>query len=415
MSKASEHRTPTPVEEKVRAAFQSSVPSLVEHLNNLGNPHFDRFGLFMEGVTGNGTVILWGTKRYNQDMERAGRNAMKRPFGIEIDTLSPSIQVVLYPAMVYKPYDELRTIAKEEGYEVREEGVQTMVYFLDEFEKEAGNTHDLAANLLFISHMIDAALKGRYPLEQGERSAEFLEEVRDGLSHVREYIVALTLEQRASLSPRIARISLLDDEELAHEAQRRVSYDIEPMKMPGLYEPARTDVPQKTPQDAIKNRTFYLHLDQRNLPPRIKDKKTIDVPSLPWIEYGKNRWNRSHELFGRYELRIGDQILLVDFRLDSTHMPAKYGFFDTIEITQHGHEGISQHIVLGQEVAGFFEVFPVIVAGEFDFSHSETQRFLQILSQDKGTKPEVAKVLTDVLNLSAKGTLQRVNQLEENQ
>lgn len=434
MPSRGERPSQAPVEERLRAAFQTSAQPLVEHLHGLGEPHYDRFCAFMEGIATNGTIIFWGTKRYDQDMERAGQNAMRRPFGIEMGTLTPSMQVILYPMTVYKPDDEQRAMAKEEGYEVREEGTQTMVYFLDEFEGETGRTHDLAANLVFVSHMVDAALKGRYPFEQGERSTEFAGEVRGALSDAREYIGTLTPEQRATLSPRVARIALLDDEGLAREAQRRVLYDAEPMKAPGLYEPGQPDIPQLTPAQAVQNGELYLKLDERELPQRVKGRGTTDVPSSPWTEHGKNRWNRSHQLFGRYEAPIADGDLRVDFRLDSTHMPALYGFFDTIEVTRTNPEGICEHSLLGQEMGEkanlaflqFFgakltpeqlqnSVIPVIIAGNFDFANPQTRELLEKLAADKGTKPDVGRVIADVLRLSAEGRLQRIQQREENQ
>lgn len=436
MASQGERPSQAPIEERLKAAFQSTAQPLIEHLHGLGEPHYDRFGAFMDGIATNGAIIFWGTKRYDQDMERAGQNAMRRPFGIEMGTLTPGMQVVLHPVTVYKPDDEQRTMAKEEGYEIREEGTQTMVYFLDEFEKEAGNIHDVAANLLFTSHMIDAALKGRYPLEQGERSTEFVDEVRTGLAEVREYLGALTPEQRVSLSPRIARIGSLDDEELARESRRRVLFEAEPMKAPGLYESGQSDATQLTPEQAVQNKETYLKLDERELPQRIKARRSTDVPSSPWTEYGKNRWNRSHRLFGRYETPAVDGALRVDFRLDSTHMPALYGFFDTIEVTNTTPEGIREQIIFGQEMgekAGlnflqFFgakltteqlqdSVIPIIVAGDFDFTNPQARELLGKLAADKGTKPDVGRVIADVLRLSAEGKLQRVQAVgnEDNQ
>ena len=288
MSSQSERPSQSPIEERLRTVFAASVQPLADHLHGLGEPHYNRTGPLLEALQTKGSIFFWGTKRYDEDMKAAESNAMRKPFGIEIGTLSPGIQVVLYPMMVYKPGDADREMAKEKGYKLREEGTQTMVYFLDEFEKEAGDTHGLAANLLFVSHMVDAALKGRYPLEQGERSTEFAQEVKAGLSDAKEYIAALTSEQRANLSPRVGRIALLDEEGLAREAQRRVLYNAEPMK---LYEFEETDVSELTPEKAVQNGELYLKLDERDLPQRMERTKATDVPSLPWIEYGKNKWN----------------------------------------------------------------------------------------------------------------------------
>lgn len=424
----SEKPSQAPIEERLRAVFRESAQSLIEYVGSLDETHYERFNSFLDGIATNGVIAFWGTKKYEEDMKAAGSNAWNRPFGIEMDTLQPNIQLVLYPTTIYKPDEEQRQLAKEEGLKVREEGSQVMVYYLDESEKEIGNIYDFGANLLFISHMIGAALNTRYPLEAGEKSQEFLQEVRAGMSAVRDYVQALTDEQRIELSPRIAKIGLLDEAELEAEAKRRVLYHAEPMKIRGLIEPETSDDSKQTPEEAVKNGTLYLRLDERDLPQRVNDKGEKDVPSLPWVEYGKNRWNRSHQLFGRYEARTEKESLLVDFRLDSTHMPAKYGFFDTIEILLRTPEGISQHVILSQGIDSEKEqllvyqmmgarikektlegvVFPIVIAGDFDFSDPETRRLLDVLAQDKGTKPDVGRVIADVLRLSAEERLQRI-------
>lgn len=328
MTLRSEEPSQAPIEERLRASFQQSAQSLDEHIHGLGQTHYDRFSVLFDGIATNGVHMFWGTKRYDQDMEAGGRNATRRPFGIEVGTLSPNTQLILYPMTVYKPDEEQKQLAKEEGMEVREEGTQTMIYLLDGFEAEARNIYVLAANLLFVSHMVGAALNNRYPLEQGERSSEFLGEVKAGLTAVKEYVTDLTSEQKGQLPAHITRVGFLDEDGLTNEAQRMVLYDAEPMKMPGLYESERVDTPKETPGGAVNNGTLYLHLNERGLPQSIKSEDSTDVPSLPWVEYGRNRWNRSHQLFGRYETPTTDGSLRVDFRLDSTHMPAIYGFFD---------------------------------------------------------------------------------------
>lgn len=428
-----EQPSQTPIEERLRAGLEVSVMPLMEHLTTVGEPHIERISAFMDGATTNGTVLLWGTERYEQDTERAGANDIRRPFGIEMETLSPSVRLILYPSTVYKADDEQRTIAKEEGFEIKEEGPQTMVYFLNEFEREVGKTPDFTANLLFTSHMIGAALEGRYPLETGEKSEEFLSEVRGALSDVRDYVAILPPEQRASLSPVISEIGQLDDEKLALEAKRRVLFGAEAMKAPGLFESGQLDEPL-TPEQAVQNGEYYLKVGERNLPRRRQEGATPDVPSEPWKEYGTNRWNRSHQLFGRYETPIQDGALNVDFRLDSTHMPALYGFFDTIELTRITTEGIEEHILFGQEMgdnaalnfAQFFgakltpeqlqdSVIPIIIAGDFDFSNPETREMLGRLASDEGVKPDVGRVIADVLRLSAEDRLRRLQVGDDSQ
>lgn len=434
MASRSEQPSQAPIEERLRSAFEQSVQPLANHIYALGETHFDRFSTLFDGIASNGMLMFWGTKRYDEDMERAGGNAMRRPFGIEMRTLSPSTQLVLYPTTVYKPDDGTSNLAKEEGLEPRTQGAQTMVYLLDEFEAEAGNTYDLAANLLFVSHMVGAALNNRYPLDQGERSPEFLEEVKAGLTEVKEYISDLPFEQRDQLSPHIVRVGVLDEDGLKREAQRIALYDAEAMKMPGLYDPEAASIIEQTPEEAVSNGTLYLHLDERGLPQRERGETTTDVPSLPWTEYGRNRWNRSHQLFGRYENPTTDGSLRVDFRLDSEHIPTIYGFLDTIEISKTTAAGIREHILFGQEMgekahllhaqflgANFTleelqdSVIPIIIAGDFDFTNRETRELLGKLAADQGTKLDVGRVIADVLRLSEQGELKRVIQDEVDQ
>ena len=429
MTLRSEEPSQTPIEERLKAAYQQTLGLLVDHINRLSQSQDENFAPLVEGIATNGVQMFWGTETYSKHMENASINATRRPFGIEMRTLSPGTQLVLYPRTIFKPDEDVRQLAIEEGLEVREEGPQTMIYFLDEFEAEAGNgnMYDLAANLIFVSHMVGAALNNRYPLNKGERSAEFLGEVKTGLITVQKYISDLSSEQRSQLSMHIVKVGSLDEDGLVSEAKRIVSYDTEPMKMPGLYESEGTDVHKQTPVEAVNNNTFYLHLEERGLPQRVRGETTTDVPSLPWVEYGKNRWNRSHQLFGRYESPIDEGFLRVDFRLDSTHMPALYGFFGTIEITREIGVSIREHILFGQEMgdkapllyAQFFgapltpeqlqdSVVPIIIAGDFDFTNSETRELLGKLAEDKGAKPDVGRVVSDILRLSEQGKLKRL-------
>ena len=153
-----EQPSQAPIEERLRVSLQVSVMLLMEHLPSVGEPHVERISAFMDGVATNGTILLWGTKRYEQDMERAGSNAMRRPFGIQMETLSPSVRLILHPTTVYKADNEQRAMAKEEGYEVREDGPQTMVYFLDEFEGEVGRTP--AGWVVKLPHTVYSFLSG---------------------------------------------------------------------------------------------------------------------------------------------------------------------------------------------------------------------------------------------------------------
>lgn len=418
----------TPQDIRLITAFCKTGQNAVIHLKEMHGEDDQRLAPFMDAIVDQGAIVLPTTDRYYKDMEMAGRNALQRLFGIELDTLSPNIQLILYPKMIYKPTKEELKEAKKEGYEMRTEGPQAMIYVLDGFENKAQDVENMAANLYFIGHMVRALLENKYPIETGERSPEFKAEVKQALALVREYNEKLLDTRRKKLSPIIARISKLDETELEEEAHKFTLYHVQPMKMPGLYESERIDAPSEKPKEAVRNKILYLHLDERDLPLRIKEEKTENVPSLPWKEYGKNRWNRSHQLFGRYEAPTIDGALRVDFRLDSTHMPALYGFFDTIEITKTRDSEIKEHIIFGQEMGGkaelaflqFFganltpeqlqdSVVPIIIAGKLDFSNSETQELLRKLAEDKGTKPDVGRVVADVLRLGKEGRLKRLS------
>lgn len=432
MSLQPEQLQPIPPDVRLRNAFYESARDAALHLTDTQGLEVEhRLAPLIEGFVNYGVITRPTTKLYNQDLETAGRSAMKRPFGIELDTLSPNVQLVLYPQMIFKPTEEDIQAAKEEGLTIRTEGGQAMIYILDGFEKETGDIENMAANLYFVGHMSSALLEGRYPFGVGERSPEFKQELKQALTLVQEYAEKLPENRKQKLSPKISRIASLDDAMLDDEARKFALYHAEPMKMPGLYELEETDIPKETPEEAVQNVTLYLHLDERDLPQVLRD-SVGHMPSLPWVEYGKNRWNKSHQLFGRYEALTEKEALRVDYRLDSTHMPALYGFFDTIEITRTIPEGIQEHIIFGQELGEeanlnllqFFganltpeqlqdSVAPIIIAGDFDFNNAQTRELLGKLAIGKGTKPDVGRVIADVLRLSAENRLQRVEQVEK--
>lgn len=438
MSLQSEQIQPIPPDVRLRNAFYESARDATLHLTDTHGLEVEhRLAPLIVGFVNYGVITRPTTKLYSQDIETAGRNAMKRPFGIELDTLSPNIQLVLYPQMIFKPTEEDIKAAKEEGLVMRTEEGQAMIYVLDGFEKETGDIENMAANLYFVGHMTNALLEGRYPLNIGEKSPQFKQELKQALNLVQEYAGKLPKDRKQKLSRKISRIVSLDDAKLDDEARRLALYHAEPMKMPGLYEFEETDIPKETPEEAVQNVTLYLHLDERDLPQVLRD-GVGQIPSLPWVEYGKNRWNRSHQLFGRYETSTDDGSLRVDYRLDSTHFPSKYGFFDTIEIIRDTEVGIGGHIILGQEVNSEMEplagaamlsqpdrslssiyeelpglVYPIVLAGDFDFTQADAREFLGKLAADKRTKPDVGRVVADVLRLSAESRLQRFEHVEK--
>ena len=53
-------------------------------------------------------------------------------------------------------------------------------------------------------------------------------------------------------------------------------------------------------------------------------------------------------------------------------------------------------------------VFPIIIAGYFDFSRPELRQLLESLAREKGTKPDVREPLVDTLRFSKEGRLTRL-------
>ncbi len=423
-----EHQIPqgaTPLE-----AFVHSTVRATYHLDRI--PDFHGLDLlankFTDAVSSGGLFMFETEEVYDQHIEAAGRNAFQPPYGVEIDTLSPNVRLMLYPRTIFQPTDQIRESAEEEGVEVRTTGPQAMLYVLDRYTGEAVNTINQAANFIFIANMVDALLTGQYPAERDTASPEFAQQVEQGMRKVREYTSRLIPEQRARLSTFGNRIAEMEESGLSELTAKYVKYQTEHMKSQGLrdegYFSMESGEPGEQERDAVAKGQEYLHVTDRNLP--VQPEGTEGVPSLPWREYGRNRWNRDYQLFGRYEALVdAGELLRVDFKLDSTHMPAKYGFFDTIEIARVDPEGeiTNDHVILGQEVnheqeevlfseaffgsdpEGAFKqaqgiVFPVVIAGSFDFSRPEIREKLDLLINDKGTKREVSAVLADTMRLA---------------
>ncbi|OGK54996.1 hypothetical protein A3H78_00785 [Candidatus Roizmanbacteria bacterium RIFCSPLOWO2_02_FULL_36_11] len=388
----------------------------------------------------NKVMMLVGSDRFDEDVKAATREAgFRRPWGIVANTLSPNVKVILYPQTVFEAAEEHVAMAAEEGIDVQTEGPQAMVYVLDGFVEEADDTPMVAANLaIFVPRLTRALTHGRFPLEQGETSAEFKKEVEDTFVAVRHFVDA-AIPDRAGLSPTVARLVRASDTDLPTLALNYSAYQTELITPPGLVIPERTDITELTPQQAIARKQSYLHIDDRQLPKRPPEAKDIPSPKLPWTEYTVNRWNRDSELYGRYESELptgeddaaSQRTLRVDYKLESLHFPGKYGFFNAIEITTVGPEGVDEHVILGQEIAAAgsvtgeeeklhldendevgmplgVELFPVIVAGSFDFSNPRLRAQLEALVVDEATKREVKLPLRDALMLYDQGRLGNV-------
>lgn len=402
-----ERRTPVPIDEQITAAYIDSAQKsqdllgseLLGQLNEYNPETGDSLvGSFTEALIRNQLAVFYGTETYEEHLEGATKGAgFERPFGIVLPTLSPDIMVILYPKIVFPADEDFIQAVKEEGLEVATEGPQVMMYILDSYLQTNHTPEDTIANdFLFIPYMTRAHLTGKYPLETGEKSEEFQQQVQGAFDLVSRFTRSITQEQWRDLSPKIARFSRMGEKELEEFAQNFAKYKVEPIKPVGLRE---SQEPRQNPQEAVENDTEFLHLSTRDLPKRFGN----DTTQQPWSEFTTNRWNSDAELYGRYETFVGNALLRVDYLLDSTHMPAKYGFFDTIEITVNSGHGITEHVILGQEMGNLFDpnsAFPVIIAGEFDFSDETLRSNLNLLAKDEGTKKEVARVLADILNPS---------------
>ena len=66
------------------------------------------------------------------------------------------------------------------------------------------------------------------------------------------------------------------------------------------------------------------------------------------MEFTGNEWNSDYQLFGRYVYDADGIIIQVDYRLDSTHLPARYKYFSALEITLLKPNGAKQRNVFGQ-------------------------------------------------------------------
>lgn len=391
-------------EDKVFETLRNAAQAVEAELENC-RPEIDEVIIeFTQGIISNKNVLMFGTKNYDahmdQQRERAGT---QRPFGVELDTLTQNVQLILYPGIIFPVDDTDPKLANDEGQEVHTDGPQAILYALDGIEKDVEDPQIAAANTIFIAFMTHALHTTAYPPQEEEQSDAFKSEVAKAIKAVKEYLAMLTEGKIANLPNRLKRIHELSDDKVPEYADEFVTFHAEAMKMPGLY--IATDGERELPSDAIEKGTEYLHLSQRDLPQR-----KIDGPAYPWVEYATNTWNRSHKLFGRYEAQHnGSTTLRVDYMLDSTHFPLNYGFFSLLEINEISESNIAQHVIIGQDVKGFFEPFPAIVAGEFDFSNFDNVTRLMKLANDLNTKKEIAAVLQDILSQSGNGTLQRAS------
>lgn len=401
--------TPTPIEEAIKDKFAGYQPQMEEYSERASEEEVHTLDAFTESFATKGLVFFYGTKIYEQHMEKAGQNAFKRPFGIETATLMPSLKLVLYPTMIFKPTDEELNDPEvlEMGWVVKTQGPQTMLYFLDEFLQEPKSSLSLAASILFVGKMTQAHLTQEYPLKEGERSPQFLSAVAKALELVKAFVGKLTAEEKEKLTPQLKALSECSAQDTAQFAKSVVYYQTEPIKERGIIEDQF--LPLISPESAIANKTTLLHCSERFLPRRGPKRTGIAFPAPPWVEYTTNTYNRDYQLYGRYEfVDTAGTKFWVDYLLDTKFFPGKYGFFSTLEIIRTQTDGKRSHIIIGQEAEHTFIpslMHPVVLAGEMDFSDPGIQKPLEHLVKDKGVKREIALVLRDVLTLDAQGNL----------
>lgn len=400
----------TPAEQALNAQIQEILPPVLRLMETLTDEEGHQvIETFCDEMVVGGIVQFVGTKVYHDHMDKAGKNATQRPFGIDMATLSHSMRLVLYPTMVFPPIEETLALAKAEGETPRFEGPQVIVYTLDSFQNEKEKDLILSANMLFIAAMTEAIVQKRYPLVEGERSSEFVAQVLNALSIVKRFLEGLPAKDKARLPRQLRLLTLQDPATLEKHAAAFAKYQCEPMKMRGLLEFSNEET---TSQQAVEKQEEFLHLTDRNLPKRPEAATDIPSPQSLWTEYTTNRFNRDHKLYGRYATGNGDGIALyVDYLLDSTHFPSKYGFFSLIEMIKIAYEDSWDHIIIGQEIRNPFDpngVYPTVVAGNFSFWDEDTRTYLEQLMEDVGTKKEIAQVLEDVYELARQGKLQWV-------
>lgn len=419
--------------EMVQAAFGENIGNVINLAITLGEePTRSIVEPLTMAMGTNGMATLFGSERFRDDLEAATNNSHLRPFGLEANTLSPDTKLILFPKTIYQADKELAEYAESEGLTVRKEGPQALLYPLNTSIEGYKNLPNTATNFAFIGTLVEGHTEGKYPVEADNRSDEFKAVVREGVDRARSVAKALSPEDRAKLVGKVAKVCDLPEGEIDAWVENYAKFDTELLKAPGLLtfellDGENVEDAEEEGSDVLREE---LKLTARDFPEITEPAEQL--PPSPWKEYGTNMWNRSHQLFGRYEVPAGGGQLRVDFRLDSTHMPAIYGFFDAIEVTQVAESGeIQQQVVLGQEVDHSKEmrmgivmitqpekaeeiiraekaIFPVIGKGEFDFANPETRKLLDALVAEKGTKPDVRKPLLDALALFDEGNLTRV-------
>lgn len=388
-------------------------------------------------------VSAFGNKEYEDQLTKS--RIFEEDQGIEIPVFSQNIKLALfknfhYTLSVYEEMDrkEIEKIkrmeeseqwkiqAHEEYKEAKEKDLpQAVIYYLDNFSNSDEVLQNNIISHVFIDHMVRGMKENDSSMEKGDTSLEFISHLIKGFRIIRDYANSLSSEERNKLNKEIQTVLNLQDNELNSFAKNYIIYAIRTIKSAGSLDDwtfwRKDQIPK--PKDAVEMDVEHLGCSYRNLPEIVNS-------LLPWKEYTTNRWDLNHEIFGRYELREGEKIVRVDYKLDSKYFPGKYHFFNKLEIAQSlGHK--KQHIIFGQgvnqdrmdmaEAEGwknpetvFGELFhqadfiyPVIIAGYFDFNDEETKSQLTLLAENKNTKSDVAVVLRDILEMAKIGVLMK--------
>ena len=374
-------------------------------------------------------------------------SAWATAYGVDIPAFTEGMRVALVgPLLHTKSFTENVTAAdlEEEGitseeleefrHNTAKEGPQALAYFLDSFVEESQNLPTTAANYLFISYMAVGMAEGKFPVDKGYPGTPgFRSHLRKGFDLVKRYVCALNEDQFEQLTPELKRFRNMGYDDVGKYTEQFLLIRVGVCKGAGMLDDWTMEKRKKAPfpQQAFKQGKSYLNCDFRNLPQNSGQIEKAPPPSQPWREYTTNTQDNTYQLFGRYEALSLDGVLQVDYRLDSTLFPAKYGFFSAIEITDRRDGEIIQRVVLGQEVDKEIEerqlnaallslkalgnvskvqglVFPIIVAGEFDFSDLRIRPYLMILAGDKNVKPDIGNVLSDILKMYDKGELKKL-------
>ncbi|HSX18899.1 MAG TPA: hypothetical protein VLE91_02060 [Candidatus Saccharimonadales bacterium] len=422
--------------DSVFAAVGQSMELSLTLVDSLNLPEADKdfyFQGFVNGIASSQFIVRGSDEEYEADQPPT--NAWVAPCGIEVPTFSRGLSVSLLNHRRYDDPNPLgdiredeiaenltqaeaeRKITREELEEYKSktvrEGPQALFHYHDAFLNESHNNPLFAANTFFAVHMAQGMADGKFSVAEGNPGTEeFKAHLIEGLKLVKRFISALDVLDYVKLNEQLRGIRQMDDATLAEYAEQILLIRVGVVKSPGIVDNWTIEKRKRQlgPREAIEAGKSYLNCDFRDLP--LNDETNANAPqpeSLAWIEYTTNNWNNNHQLFGRYEAEVGDKSTLqVDYMLDSTHFPAKYGFFSDIEITLKTEDETPKRILLGQEVGGPELVFPIVVAGDLDFKDPDARSKLDILATDPKVKPDVGKVIADVLRISEAGQVERL-------